>query len=1074
MRPGRPGRPPTGAAGPPRPAAETDQTADPPAPVRTDDASSMHYALATALPARPTGDPARNGLASTGEALDPRRRHQLEQGFGQDLGDVRVHTNDAAAESARLMGARAFTVGPDVVFGAGRYQPGDADGWRLLSHEIAHVLQQRGAPASDGSLRLASESGERAAQQAADALSRGEPAPMLASSEGLELARDVLTIDDFDEPDSKAPAASPADDEDAGMIGQQKTPFSTQLSKIDPSVVLVPIDATREEIARELKVDVSSFYVIGAMEARPPQEDLEGIRFYDPADIPPALLTVIRARLDAALPGDVQATVDALVAESGGWTAAQYVLRWSQFSRYQDANGRSYLDRYFDLLEQHEITTTTDWLITSSSSSRTALDELLAQTGGDVHVAVLRARGRSGRAEADDPTLSADAPLPLGHVVGRWVSGRDAEAVSARVATVLMTGVADRQEAEIRIRNADFIGDKVMIASKDGLWYGYGVFFYTSVSGSIVPPVVGGAEELGQYYWYYPSTVFIGFGETDPNGPACKPQSKVLQSQLLSEALAGGDVQALVSLDYGVLRLASTEQRVEIFRRIVGAGFSRGAVRGYSVDDAVQLLARTVLAMEPGEFVEFERRLDAAGVTAQLLSIKDARFGPLGAAFTFQTMAGTVLGPGSFADPVELVHGAKNISDGLEYFVATTQPPATGGAGTTLTFEYGHSPTDWEDTPAWQRRSRSYTRALRLNELVSLETITPSGTHRRIATAFEAALTQGNPESEVSGHAMMDFLNVLMLVQGGLGLARLGGMGLRAFAAGNLRAAMRVLATELATEAGKTAVRSVVDLALFTAAHYASAHQEELEKTPEGRAFLAILTGATVLLAARDIGALVESGAIERLIMTGRKALTMLSEGARVAVRRTMLNFRAARLAWNAMEREGLLAATNVGGFVLRLAYLAEGLRQLLPGRSGAGRRRRADDGPRPGCHRRPGLGDAGEAAERLRRVRASEGCPPAHRCRTRGGQGLPRCRPEPGQAGGQAAHRGPGCAGSSGCQREAPGDGAGPVHPGGPEGRPGRRGGLPGCGGMAEQVRDLARGLRASGPERHQGQAPR
>ena len=100
-------------------------------------------------------------------------------------------------------------------------------------------------------------------------------------------------------------------------------------------------------------------------------------------------------------------------------------------------------------------------------------------------------------------------------------------------------------------------------------------------------------------------------------------------------------------------------------------------------------------------------------------------------------MAGTVLGPGSFADPVELVHGAKNISDGLEYFVATTQPPATGGAGTTLTFEYGHSPTDWGDTPAWQRRSRSYTRALRLNELVSLETITPSGTHRRIATALK-------------------------------------------------------------------------------------------------------------------------------------------------------------------------------------------------------------------------------------------------------------------------------------------------------------------------------------------------
>ena len=77
------------------------------------------------------------------------------------------------------------------------------------------MLQQRGAPSSDGPPGRASESGERAAQEAAEALFRGEPAPTLASTEGLELARDALTIEDFDESESKAPAASPADDEDA-------------------------------------------------------------------------------------------------------------------------------------------------------------------------------------------------------------------------------------------------------------------------------------------------------------------------------------------------------------------------------------------------------------------------------------------------------------------------------------------------------------------------------------------------------------------------------------------------------------------------------------------------------------------------------------------------------------------------------------------------------------------------------------------------------------------------------------------------------------------------------------------
>ena len=488
----------------------------------------MRRAIATVLPDRRSGAVVRDGLATVGEPLDPHFRNQLEQGFGQDLGDVRVHTDGTAAESARRVGAGAFTVGPDVVFGAGRYRPGDAEGWRLLSHEIAHVLQQRGAPSRDGPPGRASESSERAARAAAEALFRGEPAPALESTDGLALARDALTIEDFDESETKASPATPAGDEDTDLIGQQKTPFSTQLSDIDPSVILVPIDATRGEIARELKVDVSRFYVIGAMEARPPEEDVQGIRFYNPADIPPALMTLIRARLDVALPADVQATIDALVAQSGGWTAAQYVLRWSQYSRYQDANGRSYLDRYFDVLAQRKITTTTNWLVTSTSSSRSALDELLAQTGGDVHAAVLRARGRSGRAEPGDLKLSADAPLPPGHAVGRWVSGRDAEAVSARVATVLMTGVADREEAEIRIRNANFVGDKVMIASHDGLWYGYGVFFASSLSGSPLPAVVGGAEENGRFYWYYPSTVFIGYGETDPNAPADTPQSQLL------------------------------------------------------------------------------------------------------------------------------------------------------------------------------------------------------------------------------------------------------------------------------------------------------------------------------------------------------------------------------------------------------------------------------------------------------------------------------------------------------------------------------------------------------------------
>ena len=66
----------------------------------------------------------------------------MEPRFGQDFSGVRVHTDDKAAASARAVNARAYTVGRDVVFGAGRYVPGTKAGKELLAHELTHVAQQ--------------------------------------------------------------------------------------------------------------------------------------------------------------------------------------------------------------------------------------------------------------------------------------------------------------------------------------------------------------------------------------------------------------------------------------------------------------------------------------------------------------------------------------------------------------------------------------------------------------------------------------------------------------------------------------------------------------------------------------------------------------------------------------------------------------------------------------------------------------------------------------------------------------------------------------------------------------------
>lgn len=93
-------------------------------------------------------DTVQDALSSPGRPLDPQTRAFFEPRFGRDLGDVRIHTGAAADRSARDVNAQAFTVGRDVVFGAGRFAPSTQAGRHLLAHELTHVAQQDGAPAT--------------------------------------------------------------------------------------------------------------------------------------------------------------------------------------------------------------------------------------------------------------------------------------------------------------------------------------------------------------------------------------------------------------------------------------------------------------------------------------------------------------------------------------------------------------------------------------------------------------------------------------------------------------------------------------------------------------------------------------------------------------------------------------------------------------------------------------------------------------------------------------------------------------------------------------------------------------
>lgn len=118
-------------------------------------------------------------LSAPGQPLDAATRGFMEPRLGQDFSAVRVHTGARAAESARSVNARAYTVGRDVVFGEGQFAPETDVGKRLIAHELVHTVQQRGAGGqpqlATGEVVGAADPSEREADRIAGAALAGLP-----------------------------------------------------------------------------------------------------------------------------------------------------------------------------------------------------------------------------------------------------------------------------------------------------------------------------------------------------------------------------------------------------------------------------------------------------------------------------------------------------------------------------------------------------------------------------------------------------------------------------------------------------------------------------------------------------------------------------------------------------------------------------------------------------------------------------------------------------------------------------------------------------------------------------------
>lgn len=174
-------------------------------------------------PAEATGQseeqrsPVHDVVSSGGTPLDTDTRTDMESRMGADFSDVRVHHDSAAHESAKGVGAHAYTVGNNVVFQRDAYDPGSPQGRTTLAHELTHVIQQRNGPVegteapggirvSDPSDRFEREAVANAdrvlsdpAPEAAPAAPVSAPAPAAASAAAPSVQR-AATEDEDEQP----------------------------------------------------------------------------------------------------------------------------------------------------------------------------------------------------------------------------------------------------------------------------------------------------------------------------------------------------------------------------------------------------------------------------------------------------------------------------------------------------------------------------------------------------------------------------------------------------------------------------------------------------------------------------------------------------------------------------------------------------------------------------------------------------------------------------------------------------------------------------------------------------------
>ncbi|MEP7218864.1 MAG: DUF4157 domain-containing protein, partial [Bacteroidota bacterium] len=239
--------------------------------------------LSDATAERAPGRELENGTRAGGRSLDPDIAADFGDRLGHDFSGVRIHSDDAAATSAGGMSARAYTVGTDIVFGAGEWRPGTSEGRRLLAHELVHVVQQsrggRWIAPSSLAVSQPTDPAEREADHVADEVMRSNGAAPAIRGSGRAMARKPLDVTTIDK--EIVQAATPPVAGTGATPGTVAPPPASQQGEIafaadypggvapkaQPAVPVPPADKSAVPVSKTLPVD-AFFFPSGRAQAK--------------------------------------------------------------------------------------------------------------------------------------------------------------------------------------------------------------------------------------------------------------------------------------------------------------------------------------------------------------------------------------------------------------------------------------------------------------------------------------------------------------------------------------------------------------------------------------------------------------------------------------------------------------------------------------------------------------------------------------------------------------------------------------------------------------------------------------